>query len=504
MITFIVSSEICIQQKYSLPQIILFHVDWNDWWKYETLFGVYYFDIDGNSHKLGGIKIGQLSMQEGQKTPNIPQEFTELPPHFFSLGQDVDYYDNIKNLGDNIRENIHKSLNDIAFDENIFESVISEKVTSDSLMRYVSKSSIKGQFRRLSLGDATLTDYHFEYSPYSGRSGIPPIQLKFNVEPESNPPTNVHVIIGKNGVGKTHLLHNMAQSLLEERAIRFGKFSSSHGLRASEIFANLVLVSFSAFDSFELPSERKNKTLGISYSNIGLRAESTKSERIFTTKSPTKLKNEFARSAYLCKIGGKMRRLKKALQFLETDTIFREADIKNSLEKNEQKEFEVNAGNIFNELSSGHKIVLLTITRIVETLEEKSLVLIDEPETYLHPPLLSAFLRALSELLTTRNAVAIIATHSPVVLQEVPKSCCWKLRRAGQHFEAERLEIESFGENVGLLTQEVFGLEVTNSGFHSLLKKSVDSKRSYQNVLSDFENQLGFEARAIIRGLLAK
>lgn len=113
---------------------------------------------------------------------------------------------------------------------------------------------------------------------------------------------------------------------------------------------------------------------------------------------------------------------------------------------------------LFGRLSSGHKIVLLTITRLVETVEERSLVLIDEPETHLHPPLLSAFVRSLSGLLINRNGVAIIATHSPVVLQEVPRSCVWKVRRSGRVTEVERPEIETFGENVGILTREVFGL----------------------------------------------
>ena len=38
---------------------------------------------------------------------------------------------------------------------------------------------------------------------------------------------------------------------------------------------------------------------------------------------------------------------------------------------------------IFKDLSSGHKIVLLTLTRLVEKVEEKTLVLIDEPEAHL-------------------------------------------------------------------------------------------------------------------------
>jgi hypothetical protein len=126
---------------------------------------------------------------------------------------------------------------------------------------------------------------------------------------------------------------------------------------------------------------------------------------------------------------------------------------------------------------------------------------LDEPEGYLHPPLLSAFVRALSDLLQRRNAVAIIGTHSPVVLQEVPKNCIWKLRRQGADAIAERLEIESFGENVGTLTQEVFGLEVVDSGFHKILKDVVEQTETFEEAITKFNNQLGLEARAILRNL---
>lgn len=63
--------------------------------------------------------------------------------------------------------------------------------------------------------------------------------------------------------------------------------------------------------------------------------------------------------------------------------------------------------------------------------------MLDEPESHLHPPLLSAFIRSLSELLILRNGVAIIATHSPVILQEVPKRCAWILNRSGISAKAE-------------------------------------------------------------------
>ncbi|MGO0305261.1 AAA family ATPase [Endozoicomonas acroporae] len=152
--------------------------------------------------------------------------------------------------------------------------------------------------------------------------------------------------------------------------------------------------------------------------------------------------------------------------------------------------------------SSGHAVVLLTITRLVATVEEKTLVLLDEPESHLHPPLLSAFVRSLSELLYDRNGVAIIATHSPVVLQEIPKTCVWKVNRVGLATTVNRPDIETFGENVGVLTREIFGLEVVKSGFHDLLVKSVKRGGSYEQIIQEYNHQLGLEARAILKALV--
>ncbi|MCZ5439143.1 AAA family ATPase [Escherichia coli] len=102
--------------------------------------------------------------------------------------------------------------------------------------------------------------------------------------------------------------------------------------------------------------------------------------------------------------------------------VFADINIASILNKQDENEFKDIAGRVFKNLSSGHKIVLLTITRLVESMEERSLVFLDEPEAHLHPPLLSAFIRSLSDLLINRNAVSIIATHSPVVLREVPEA----------------------------------------------------------------------------------
>lgn len=154
------------------------------------------------------------------------------------------------------------------------------------------------------------------------------------------------------------------------------------------------------------------------------------------------------------------------------------------------------------QLSSGHKIVVLTMTKLVEVVEEASVALLDEPEAHLHPPLLSAFTRALSDLLEDRNGVAIIATHSPVVLQEVPESCGWAIRRFGTRVRARRLKQETFGEGVGTLTSRVFGFEVTTTGCHQLMQKAIDSTDgSYDDALSVFGVAVGGEGRAILANL---
>jgi len=145
---------------------------------------------------------------------------------------------------------------------------------------------------------------------------------------------------------------------------------------------------------------------------------------------------------------------------------------------------------------------LLTITKLVEKVEEKTLVLFDEPEAHLHPPLLSAFVRALSDLLSHRNGVAVIATHSPVILQEVPSNCVYKMSRSGLKATSCRPIIETFGENVGVLTREIFGLEVSDSGYHKLLEKEIQKSRSYTRILRNFHGQLGSEAKGILRSLI--
>lgn len=490
------------------PKAFLIRDNWDDRFEFSTLFHLIIFDEANNKHELGDVKVGQFGLSKTERSPQIPEKFDVLDERFFSLGQSDRYYMRLMQLSGSLRDQVLNGLKDVVADLSLFNKAIEERVTKISLLRDVTPMSVRGQFRRLLDGGSRLSAYDFSYQLQnrSGRS-ITSIDLDFEVEPESNPPTNVHILIGRNGVGKTRILNCMTRALVDKNAPsnQFGFFTSQDKKNNLEIFANIVSVTFSAFDDFEPLPENKDKTAGIKYSYIGLKRLSSKGKDTNPEpKTPYMLATEFVKSLQACMQGSRISRWLKTLEMLEADPILKEAELASLSDSNTSEEFDKKSRKVFRNLSSGHQIVLLTITRLVESVEERTLVLLDEPESHLHPPLLSAFVRALSELLVHRNGVAIIATHSPVILQEVPKSCVWKLRRNGSEAIAERPEIETFGENVGTLTREVFGLEVTQSGFHKLLQDAVNQNKSFKQTMQMFDNEIGSEARAILRALIVE
>lgn len=497
--------------------IVLVRSSWNDWFKYTTLYNIDYVNQLGETVHIGSTKIGRVGMEGASfddtgnlhnRRPNPPENFDQLPENYFSLGQDSSFYKNLEFLGENMRADVLEALNDIAYSEGVFDRVIEEDVTKVSLLRDVSIATVTSQYRRLALGTQGRINYSFSYTSRT-RSRSNPFSMSFEVNPRSAPPSNVQVIIGRNGVGKTTLINDMISSLLnsnsEENNLKYGHFEIATSERNDNRgFANLVSVSFSAFDDTEPPRKKRDMTNEqIRYSYIGLK----RAPKIGETKSETKtsymLQTEFFKSIRACVKLGKLDLWRRSIQMLESDQIFSYSNvIELSLMNPDNLDFEKKSRRLFEKFSSGHRVVLLTITKLVEKIEEKSLVLLDEPEAHLHPPLLAAFVRALSDLMTLRNGVALVATHSPVVLQEVPKSCVWTLSRSGANSTAERLDQETFGENVGVLTKNVFGLEVTNSGFHKLISKSVRESDSFEEVLEDFGGEIGNEGQAIVQTLM--
>ncbi|MEQ9831413.1 AAA family ATPase [Pectobacterium versatile] len=475
------------------------HVDrWNDF-SFITMFYMYLFDQNGERHEIGNIKIGfQGQTTEKSTYSTLGSRFRILPEGYFSVGQDVDYYQKISNLPESVKVSLLEALKDIAYAPELIDLVKDEEVFKTSLLRYVSLSVIKGQFARVLEGKNPLTNFEFKFIR-PAQDKISDIELSFKVKVGEKPSTNIHAIIGRNGVGKTTILNGMIEAVTSKGTSN-AKFYDLEGGSDDPIdndyFSSLVSVSFSAFDPFEPPSEQPDPSKGTCYFYIGLKKKGE------SLKGLNDIHEDFLQALTLCFSQiPKRERWLQAIDTLESDENFANMELKNLAGYNGEM-LVSNARKRIKRMSSGHAVVLLTLTHLVATVEEKTLVLIDEPESHLHPPLLSAFIRALSDLLLDRNGVSIIATHSPVVLQEVPKRCVWKINRSRLSTESRRPDIETFGENVGILTREVFGLEVVKSGFHDLLVRSVKSGGTYEEIVDEYRNQLGVEARALLKALV--
>lgn len=458
--------------------------NWDDF-GYKTYYFLYYFDgiskID-----IGGVKIAT-------KVRNAITGISELlrgnNSEYFSLGQSKEYYLNLNELGEEKKEFLLKTLKDIAYDLELFEEVKDFKITKTSLLRDIYTLNVKDQFNRIINNGAELTDYEFQFL----REGNE-LVLDFKVDPNSMPPSNVHAIIGSNGVGKTTILKQMVETLLNEKSNN--KFINMIDEK-EEIFANVIFISFSAFDSGGFYKDQKNKDGQKFYSYIGLK-EGAEDGRVLS-KDLDIMAKEFGDSlnSIINNKNTLFQRWKETINVLETDITLRHFNLAEIDKYTEKEQIE-----LFLHLSSGHKLIILTITRLIEQVSEKTLVLIDEPESHLHPPLLSAFMNALSKILIQQNGVCILATHSPVVMQELNRECVSVIRRGHEKMSVTRPTIDTYGENVGTLTREVFNLEVTNTGFYLILKESVKRGESYEEILDDFEDALGLEARTILRSLI--
>ena len=59
--------------------------------------------------------------------------------------------------------------------------------------------------------------------------------------------------------------------------------------------------------------------------------------------------------------------------------------------------------------------------------------------------------------------------------------------------------IETFGTNIGILTNEIFGYEVRRTGFNILLQNAANKCKDYESALEEFGCQLGDEAKSMLR-----
>ena len=263
--------------------------------------------------------------------------------------------------------------------------------------------------------DGKRRGYDITYSYF--RNGNEKATFRFIADLNEVFPQNVQAIIGNNGVGKTSFFKDIIsltakQSLNSNSCLNPNSkdeislsFSSEDEIKVDspkDYFSNLLFISFSPFDKLYF---RDGRSLDIN-GNVDFLGLYMKGEEPISIEN---LKSEFIS---IVKNVWENKENSELLTDSLINCIFQDnldssvflsdihnLDGKNSEEKN--KIIEQIFGDLFDESSSGHKIMLLSISKLVLT-QKYNLVLIDEPELFLHPPLVSNFIRSISEIMTKK------------------------------------------------------------------------------------------------------
>ncbi|MDT2659250.1 AAA family ATPase [Enterococcus hulanensis] len=521
-------SDAKVTEDTQFPLFVLSKDFWNDS-GYVTGFTLKYFDNfekyeNGRYYHIGLLKIGKKGMMHDDSKAylkdevhtSMPKEFfDELNEDYFSLGQDLSYYTNIvRQFDEEKREKIFTALKDVAFNESAFDIASGERVFKSSLLRNLSKFTVENEYRNLIYGNEVKpSNYELELVIEREVNETP---FKIAVVPNSLPQTSLHALIGRNGVGKSFFFKSLVANLSnnteidDEMALDF--FSNIKGI---EDISSILAIDFSIFDS-TMPKKSinadplnnklrytfvgfpfKNQYSQVDYEEIRKRYEDLK---IFKkTKSiEDELIIEFRDlSLMILKRENQLVLLNKVLKIVESDPMFKDNKVDewflNSSEDLEKKRLKD-----FYRLSSGHKICLLMLLEMVLNIEINSLVLIDEPELHLHPPLLSSLIKAVNYLLVTKNAIGLVATHSPVVTQEISSNCVWIMEREMREIKIKRPKMKTFGANINDITREVFSLEVKRSGYEALIEKVMRESISINEVFEKFDNQLSDNAKLLV------
>jgi hypothetical protein len=488
------------------PVVLLQRDRWDDY-GYKTTFSASILLDQNRLIEIGTVKVLHKSQTSGF-TPLPVGLFPILGSDYCSLGQSLSYYQTVKQLGGNLYPAILEGLQDVVYNPAIVDDFVTNRGFRDSLERF--GSSVRAISDAAPLFRIAQQREAGEKLSFRFRTAVggPEFVIPFSFNDAAKIPGRINALIGYNGTGKTRLLGNLAQVAhadLKTRATtdfvaRHGGFVDQHDLR----FSSVMTVSYSAFDTFEVPGGRNqdeqdqlNQTgevFGHVYS--GLRAfsgpESHDADRL---KTPNELADDF--SAALSRTNRPERRgvTRDAIaQVLSEPSFLRlGVDLDSIYESNFM-------ASIFPRMSTGHKIVLTIVLQLGAHLNPRSLVLMDEPESHLHPPLLTALLRGINGMLDAYDSFAVIATHSPVILQEIPCRYVYILRRFNNVTIVERPERETFGENVGFLTRNVFNLDSSATDYHAVLR-DLAMEHTVERIEELFGNPLGAQARAYIESV---
>ncbi|WP_313326622.1 AAA family ATPase [Sphingobium yanoikuyae] len=509
---------------------------WDDF-GFKTQYHVYYFGAEFEGF-LGNVKI--LRRDQGITSDSILAvgPLAPLGDEFCSLGQSLDYYERIAALPPTVRDTILSQLRDALFEPDHAAGFKEEKGWGTSIIRDLDLDNyaplaqvlLERDYNALPSAGFTLNfapahwqaPLHIDFSEpdapsYNGLVRLPAL------------PGRLAVIAGRNGSGKSTLLARLARVMHATQADRQrAELLQLGSIEPAGIgFSRIITVAYSAFDTFQIPgvdaAEKRQIAKDLQagtgrYVFAGLRdiagelEETLDAEQaaevaqpdLFTLdrqesthlKSADRLADEYAAAVKRIYAEDRTGTYLQVLNLLLADPSFADTPDASAL-------LALSPRQSFMRWSTGHKIVLHATAMMLAHVQRKSMILIDEPESHLHPPLLAAFMHGIRLMLDQYDAFAIVATHSPVVAQETLGRHVSVITRVGDVITINRPRIETYGESIGEITNEVFGLHAEATDFHKILRGLVAGGLSLVDIDGRFDHGLSLQARAYVMSLVA-
>ncbi|WP_261500581.1 ATP-binding protein [Acidovorax bellezanensis] len=133
-----------------------------------------------------------------------------------------------------------------------------------------------------------------------------------------------------------------------------------------------------------------------------------------------------------------------------------------------------------------------------------SVIVVDEPENFLHPNLISRFMRVLNHVLNDARSIAIVATHSPFVVREVQAEQVHILANSGEGVVVTSPRMQTLGANVASISDEVFGDDLHEHLYEELLNSEDFRGASISELVEHYAGELSVEALMLLRSKLEK
>ncbi|WP_216610867.1 AAA family ATPase [Vibrio mediterranei] len=140
-------------------------------------------------------------------------------------------------------------------------------------------------------------------------------------------------------------------------------------------------------------------------------------------------------------------------------------------------------------LSSGQRLFTFIVINVLDAIRYNSLIVIDEPELFLHPTLEIEFISLLKAVLAPFSSKTILATHSLSVVREVPSNCVHIFREDETGLDIVPPPFETFGGNVQRISSYVFGDKSVSKPFDEWVEAKMQEPIDADSLI----NQLGSE-----------